>query len=243
MKKLLLFFTGALLVAAPALSQDVDDIIKKHIEALGGAEKLAGIKTIKISGNMTMAMMGLEGQISRTVMRPNMVRMEIDVMGQTIVQAFDGEEAWQIMPFMGNPNPDKMPEEQAKLMTRDADLDGPLVDYKKKGHKVELLGEDDFEGTKVYKLKVMLKNGAEYLTFIDAEHHLELKQITKVKSQQGGEVEATAVFGDFKPVNGVMMPHAITLTDPMNGSIEVTFSNVEVNGEVDESKFKKPAGE
>ena len=38
-------------------------------------------------------------------------------------------------------------------------MEGPLVDYRRKGHKVELLGKEKVEGVDAYKLKLTLKGG------------------------------------------------------------------------------------
>jgi hypothetical protein len=42
----------------------------------------------------------------------------------------------------------------------DADFDGPLVNYKEKGNKVEFIGMDEVEGTDTYKLVTMANGGS-----------------------------------------------------------------------------------
>ena len=50
------------------------------------------------------------------------------------------------MPFTGKKDPELMSADEAKEIEEMADIDGPLVDYKSKGHQVELLGKEKIEG-------------------------------------------------------------------------------------------------
>lgn len=221
-------------------AQSVDEIIAKHVQALGGRDKIDAIKSIRVKGKSTITAMGFEADFNRTAKRPNLVRLDISLQGQNMVQAYDGKTAWQIMPFMGNPDPQPMPEFQAKQMVREADFDGPIVDYKKKGNKVELVGKEDLEGSEVYKLKVTLKDGDVFYSFIDTEYFLELKRVMKAKGPGGNEIEVATYMSDYKPVAGMMMPHSIKIENPAQGAIEITFSEVETNIDIDDSFFQMP---
>lgn len=231
---------AAVLIFTSALAQSVDEIIAKHVKALGGKEKMAAIKSLKFSGKMAIPAMGFEAEITRQSKRPNSLRMDISMQGQNIVQAYDGTNAWQINPMMGSVEPQKMPESQAKAMVQQSDMDGELVDYKKKGHQLELVGKEDLEGTEVYKLKCTPKTGNLFYSFIDSEHFLEIKRTTKTQGPGGNEVETESYFSDYKPVEGLMKPHAITIKNAMQGAFEISFTNVEVNIDIDDSVFSMP---
>jgi len=71
--------------------------------------------------------------------RPASFRADVTVQGTAAVQAYDGKTAWGISP-QGTGQAEPMPAEAAKEMADQADLDGALVDYKAKGHQVELVG-------------------------------------------------------------------------------------------------------
>src|SRR5215475_4094198 len=143
----------ALAVLAPCLSaQSVDEIIAKYVQARGGADKLKGVQSIKTTATLTMGPgMELPGTVIQK--RPMLARLEFTAQGMTAVQAYDGKQAWQIMPFMGKKDPELMSADEAKEPEEMADVDGPLVDYKGKGHQLELLGKEKVEGTDAYKLK------------------------------------------------------------------------------------------
>jgi outer membrane lipoprotein-sorting protein len=95
----------ALAVLAPSLSaQSVDEIIAKYVQARGGADKLKSVQSIKTTATMTMGPgMELPGTVIQK--RPKFARLEFTAQGLTAVQAFDGKDAWQIMPFMGKKDP------------------------------------------------------------------------------------------------------------------------------------------
>ncbi len=229
-----------ILAAVSCLSaQTVDEIIAKNIQARGGADKLKSVQTIKATATMSMGGMEIPGVIIQK--RPQMARLEFTVQGLTAVQAYDGKEAWQVMPFMGKKDPELMSADEAKETEEDADIDGPLVDYKSKGHQVELLGKEKIEGTDAYKLKLTLKNGDVKTIYIDADSFLQIKEDTK-RTVRGTEQEIESSIGDYKDVNGIMFPFAIE--GGIKGTDQkqkITIAKYELNVPADDSLFKMPA--
>lgn len=215
-----------------------DDVIAKYIEAIGGREKLDSVKSMRVTGK-TVVGGGMEAPLTVEFKRPNKVRVEFSFQGMTGVQAFDGETGWSIMPFMGRTDPEKMPPDQLKMIDDQADMDGPLVDYKKKGHEVELVGKDDIEGTEAYKLKITKKDGAVEYHFLDAEYFLPIQVKGKYK-MQGTELEYTVVPGDYKEVNGLLFAHSIEQRMGAMGGTTMTFEKVEINVKLDDDRFTMP---
>ena len=228
----------AFLFCVQASAQTVDDLIKKNIDAHGGIQKLKAVKSMKASGKITPQ--GLEIPISLQQKRPGMVRMDATFQGKSMVQAYDGTTAWKIDPFQGNPDPEKVAGDDLKDLEEQADLDGPLVDYKQKGHTVELIGKEDMEGTPVYKLKLTLKNGDVRNIYIDAENYLELK-VTSKRKTPGGEVDVDQFLGNYKSVNGMMF--AFSIDTRINGQSvnTITIDKIELDSPIDEAVFKMPA--
>lgn len=230
----------ALALLVPGLSaQTVDEIIAKNVQARGGAEKLKSVQSIKSTATMAMGP-GMEAPGVLIQKRPKLARLEFTVQGLTAVQAYDGSNAWQIMPFMGKKDPELMSADEAKEVEEMADLDGPLVDYKSKGHQVELLGKEKVEGTDAYKLKVSLKNGDVQTYYIDADSFLEIKEETK-RMVRGTEQVVESSIGDYKEVNGIVFPFAVE--SGVKGSAEkekLTITKIELNVPVEDSSFKMP---
>jgi hypothetical protein len=140
-----------------ANSQTVDEVINKHIAAMGGLDKVMGIKTLKVTG--TFSGMGAEIPVSMTIKRDHKFRMDLSFQGMTMVQACDGTTGWSINPFSGKKDAEKMTAEELKEAIENSEFEGKLFNYKEKGSKVELMGKEDMEGSEAYKIKVTTKDG------------------------------------------------------------------------------------
>jgi len=237
-KALVGLVAGATLVA-PAPAQTVDDVIAKANEARGGLEKMKAVQSVRMKGRMTMGP-GLEAPITIEMKRPRNARMEFTLQGMTGVQAYDGQQAWGISP-MGSQKAEPLPPEMAKDLDNQSDIDGPLVDYKAKGHQVELVGKEKVEGSDAWKLKVTLKSGDVQYVFLDADSHLEIRNESK-RTIRGSEVELETTIGDYKEVGGLLWPHSIqsgATGRPEKQSF--AFESIEVNAAIDDARFKMPA--
>ncbi len=237
-RKIVTVAAMAALVTSMASAQTVDEIIAKSNAARGGLDRIKAITSSQMVGKGFMQ--GMELPMTIVWKRPNRVRMEMTIQGKVIIQAFDSTSGWMIMPLMGSTDPEKMTAEDSKEIAKRADFDGDLVDYQKKGHKVEFVGKEDLDGAPAYKLKVTLKNGDIEYVFIDAESSLELKRISKVKSQ-GAEIEIETFSSDYKPVDSVLFPHAIESKVKGQTAMQLTFEKIEFNVPVADSVFVMPA--
>jgi outer membrane lipoprotein-sorting protein len=230
------------LAGAAVQAQTADEIIAKHLTARGGKDKIKAVQTQRITGKMVMGQ-GMEAPVVMELARPNKLRMEFTIQGMTGVQAYDGKAGWSVMPFMGKKDPEAMSADEIKQTEDQADMDGPLVDYKEKGHQVEYIGKEDVEGTPAYKLKVTKKNGDILNIYVDAESYMTIKEAGKI-NVRGQEIESETTFGDFKPVEGVIYPFAIE-SKPKGAptGMAITVSKIEVNPSLDASRFAMPAAE
>lgn len=238
-RKLVLALCAAALLAVSASAQTADELIDKNIKARGGMEKLKAVNSVKISAKMKMG--PIEAPVTVTKARPENFRLEFTVQGMTGIQAYDGTTGWAVMPFMGKKDPEQMSADMLKDFKDEADFDGPLVDYKKKGNKVEYVGKEDVQGTPAYKLHVTTKDGVESNVYLDADSYLEIKSDSK-KKIQGQEMETETMIGDYKDVGGLMFPMSIeSHAKGREGAQTITIEKVELNpASVDASLFKMP---
>lgn len=230
----------ALAAAMPVAAQTVEEIIAKNIEAHGGMAKLKAINSLRMTGRIGLGQ-GLEAPLTLEIQRPKSMRMEITVQGMTVVQAYDGTTGWQIVPFTGSNDPQPMSADELKDAEEQADIDGVLVDYKSKGHAIELAGKENVEGADCFKLKVSKKNGDVQYYYIDSDSYLELKVEGKRKVR-GSELEFETSLGDYKDVDGYIVAHAIT--SGAKGSPQrqdIVVEKIEINPTLDGARFKMPA--
>ena len=239
MRKLLLFVVAAVVMATPIAAQTVDEVLAKHFEAQGGLAKLKAVQSIRASGRIGLGQ-GIEAPITLEVKRPAQMRLEFLVQGMTGVQAYDGKTGWQVMPFMGKKDPEPMSADDLKDAEEQADIDGPLMDYKSKGHQVELLGKENVEGADCYKLKLTKKNGDVSFIYLDGETYLQVKAVSK-RVVRGSEMELETLFGEYKEEGGLMMAHV--MESGPKGSPQkqkIMIDKVEINPVIDEARFKMP---
>src|SRR5262245_14350964 len=241
LRKAIAGFALAALMAVPAFAQTADEVIAKNMEARGGLDKIKAIKASRTTGKMVMGQ-GFEAPFVMMEKRPRQTRMEFSFQGMTGVQAYDGKNGWAIMPFMGKKEPEAVPADQNKMMEEQADMDGPLVDYKTKGHKVELLGKEQVEGADAYKLKLTMKSGKTRTIYLDADSYLEIKMEAK-RVVRGAEVEGETTYGDYKEESGLMVPHTVeSSVKGAPGKQTLIFEKFESNPDLPDSLFAMPAG-
>jgi outer membrane lipoprotein-sorting protein len=226
-------------LAAPLSAATLDEVLAKHFDALGGKDKIAAIKSVKMTAKQVFG----PQEVPATIVwkRPNKVRMEFVLQGMTGIQAYDGTTAWMVMPFLGKNDPEEMTGDDLKDIVEEADLiEGPLFNWKEKGHTVELLGEDTIEGTPAWKLKLTRKDGDVSTIWLDKDAYLEIKSEGKRK-RGDQELELETSYGDYKEVGGLMFPHSIESKPkgaPQGSTI--TVNSIELNPELDDASFGMP---
>lgn len=234
-----------LLVAVSCLSaitsaQTADELVSKNIQAKGGIDKIKAIKSVRMTGKLTGGG-GFTAAVGQESQRPNLVRQTLSLQGMTAVTAYDGTTGWQIQPFGGHKDPELMGEDDLRDLLRDADFDGPLVDYKEKGNTVEYLGHDIVDGDDALRLKVTLKNGDILYYYLDPDTFLEIRKDVQ-EFIRGSIHESVSEMGSYKPVAGVMYPFSISQGSKANpASQTTTIDKIEVNVPIDPAAFAVPA--
>jgi hypothetical protein len=232
---LILFIAG---IAWSGFSQEMnlENILDAYYKKVG-SEKISKWQTMIITGKTIAG--GGEYPFTVTIKRPDKVRITAEVQGMKMIQVFDGTSGWSVLPWTGSTDPQAMTEDQAKSLKDQAEIEGTLYNWEKKGHKVELTGKEDMEGTSAYKIKVIKANGNIETLFMDTENFVILKQATIMKIQ-GNETESESLFSDFREVEGVMMPFNTISKYKEQVVSNVSFEKVEVNKEVADTEFAKP---
>lgn len=217
-----------------AQAQTADDIISKHLDAVGGKEKLNGIVSVKMTN--TNMVMGNEAPASIVILNGKGFRSEAEVMGSKMVQVFTDKGAWMINPMMGGGGPQAMPEEAAKAGRGQIFVE-PFLDYAAKGAKVEYLGQTKAGGVNAYKIKLTDNNGIGVIYFFDPSTY-HIIQAVRNGEMMGQPIEITINFSDFKKTDyGWVVPQT---TEINMGQFAITskLKTVEVNTPVDPTVFE-----
>jgi hypothetical protein len=219
----------------------LDELVAKNIEAKGGADALRALQSLKSTGKLIVN----EGQLQLAYVeikkRPGEVRAELTLQGMTAVQAYDGKEGWKISPFQGRKDPEKISIDDAKPLIEEAEIDGPLVDWKAKESTIEYLGREDVDGTSAYKIKVVRKNGDVSFVYLDPDHFLEIRILTQ-RIQHGAQEETETDISDYEKIGGVFVPFSIEAGRKGDPDKQKTvIEKAEANVPVDDAIFHFPA--
>lgn len=237
-RKILILLATAILLPISAHTQTLDEVVARWVEARGGMDKLKSVQTERITLKLHAG--SFEASIVQIQKRPDKARQEFILQGMAQVQAYDGKTGWQLNPFEGRRDAELLSEDDTKGLVEQADIDGPLVDYAQKGHKAELVGHDDVEGTDCYKIKLTLKNGDIRYIYLDTDSMMEIKLESQTMIR-GAIREGETYYGDYEKVDGIYVPFAIESGqkgDPNRAKL--TVEKVEFNVPVDDSIFAMP---
>lgn len=230
--------------AALAQTLTADQVVDKHIVALGGREALSKITSRKATGTMTISTPGgdLTGPVEMTAKMPNKmrasIRMDLAALGATgemlIDQGFDGTSGWMSNSMQGDT---PMTGDQLEG-ARNAYFPTPLLNYKDHGVTVALEPNQKVNDRDAYVLLVTSKSGPATRMFFDAESFLIVRTVSKQVSPQAGEVEQVSEATDYRTVDGVKI--AFTIYQSTAGqNVTMKFSKIENNVAVDDAVFIK----
>ena len=184
LKLLLSFFL--LSTALVMKAQTADEIVTKHIDAIGGADAWKKVNSMKQEG--TMQVQGADVAVTMVVLNSKGNRQDITFMGMNGYRIITPTAGWNFMPFQGQTQVDAITEEELKEAQDDLDAQGKLVDYKTKGTTVEYIGKDDVDGTECYKLVVTTKSGVKETVYLDPKSYYIIKSVV-VQKANGQEMD------------------------------------------------------
>jgi hypothetical protein len=230
---------GALLSAAAAPAPTVDEIVARHVAARGGTRALAAVRTLKMTG-LANAGPGRVAIVRREIARPGRIRTEFVFQGTTGVYVWDGTSGWRVSPLDGSLEAEPLTAEAAAVSAEQADFEGPLVDWKSKGHKLELVGSAALPGGPAHDLKVTLKSGVVRHVFVDAATGQVVKS-TSTRKLRGHETEFEVVFGDYRETGGVTFARSIEIgARGRPQRLRITVDSIELNPKIDDARFAQP---
>jgi outer membrane lipoprotein-sorting protein len=240
MKRIVAFALTAVcllgLAATAASAQSAQDVLEKLIEAQGGRKALAAVKDQTIAGTMEMIQFGMTGNITLYQKEPNMMRMDIEIMGMIITQAYDGEKAWMTEPQSGMTM--EMPEAQAKSIRLQAMGNDALLNPEKLGITYAFKGKEKVGEKDCLVMEQTFKDGTKATLFLDAGTYLPVKSRAKTMDQTGAEVEGETFFDDYRKVDGMMSAFKMTIFQGGTEFGRMTFGKISFNANLEDAFFK-----
>ena len=199
--------------AAVSANVTAQQVIDNYAAALGGKSKLEAVKTVKTLS--TIKVMGMEIEAITLEMAPNKSKAVQKIMGQEMVQVFDGEKGYMM--------------QAGQRM----DLPAPAIEEAKKKRLFEVLSYNAADFKTVEKVteegkELYLLAGAGKKLYFDTKTNL----LVKSTSDKGD-----MVILDYMEVDGIKFPKNLKLA-MMGQNMEMTNNQVIVNKEVSAEDFK-----
>jgi hypothetical protein len=228
-----LFVLAAVVGFTPLRAQTADEIVAKYIDAIGGKDALAAVKSVVIESNLSV--MGNDAPSTTYILNGKGFKSVTDFNGTQFITCVTDQSGWMVNPQAGATTPTAMPDDMYKSMKAQKDVGGNLFNYAAKGSKVELAGQD----TADYKVKLTTSDGVAVNYFINKKTYLLDKQVMNI-SMQGQDAEVTVTFSDYrKSDNGYVMPWSLEQSTPMY-TLTIISKKVDVNKDIDPTIFAMP---
>jgi len=232
MKNLVLFGIFVLFLVAVqfASGQTVDEIIEKHIRQRGGFDKLAAIKSIYMEGIISMW-----GNVE--LIKIYKEKNSLNPMGfNTFWQIGDLESNSTVADhfFLNN----KMADDFVAVMQTDTEASIKIENNANHEFSAVLIGKEDVDGTNCNQIKFVTKSGDEILYWISLSGNLLIQSLSKSRlannNQNESQSEFRTLYTSYKPVDGVIFAHSISMTLlEENAVIEINFNKVEINKRIE----------
>ncbi|MBN2635987.1 MAG: hypothetical protein JXR61_06935 [Prolixibacteraceae bacterium] len=238
MKKLI--FTTAFLIVTIlsnfAIAQSLDEILENHFKAVN-QEKLMKTESIYIKAKVSQ--MGMDIPMEMKVKRPDKFAIIMELQGQKITQAFDGNEGWMIVPGMDEPQViegdmlDQLKQQPESMVESD------FYNYKEKGSTVDFIGKVNVDSKEAFRIKLITTDGTTKDYFIDANTYL-INKVKATVTSGGQSVDVEQNMTDYKIFDGMAMSTKIEQKTPV-GNSTIEIEDVRFNENYDDAVFSKPS--
>lgn len=200
-------------------AQTAEEIIDKHLEVTGGIDTWNNLNSIIIEGQVSIDVSDVV-QIKIEHARPYFKRVSYVVDGKEMLsEGFDGEQAYTYNELGGN---------YKKLANYQKDaFETDILNYKKKGFKVNLVGREKLNSKDVFKVK-LTKNTVENYYWFDAKNFQLLKEQND---------EETVNYSDFKKVGNLTFAHRMEATPKGGKEYVVIFNKIIPNAAIPAERF------
>ena len=227
-----------------AAPQTADEVIEKHIAAIGGRAALAKITSRKAVGTATLTIEAgeLSGPAELYSKAPNKSRavLSLDLtplgMSETMVvdQRFNGTEGWAKNSMQGD----------TQIMGNQLDnmknsmFPSSLLTYKEQGTKIEVLPKETIGGKELIVLQVTPTAGSSSKMYLGPKTYLLVRSVARISSPEVGELEQTSEQSDYRAVDGIQIAFMVVNSSAVQ-KITIALKTVEHNVAMDDAMFNK----
>jgi len=202
-------------------------VIDNYIDAIGGKDAVAKIKTLK-----TVAEGSIQGQpLKMTFVSTvnDQAKMKVEAGGM-VMQKIVYSKGAGVQEAMGQKQP--LGEAEIEGM-KESGVPVKEVKFAEMGTKLVLKSVEVLDGVEAYKVLVTSPSGKETTYYFNADTGLKMQEMT---SQ--GEMTITSKFSDYKEVDGVKFAHKLTQLGVAQFPLEFKVTEMKANVDLPEDEFK-----
>ncbi len=213
------------------------DIARIHVEAIGGVDRLNRLSALRAAGESRVG--GQEMDVQLWARRPRAVRIEVESQGLLMIQGWNGEgEPWLQAGEDGKAR--LMPPPLAEAFKVEAEFDDPLIRSEERGYVLDYAGEDEVGARPVVKLIATRSARDQSVLYIAADTYFIVRQDRVQLRPDGSRSETQTFYGDFRPVQGVILPHKIVVWAGEEQVSETHLNWMEANPPLEDAMFVMP---
>jgi len=232
----------ARLAPAPGASHaplaQLADVVAKTVAALGGHDKLAALKTVRMTGELSSSREVDHAPLAVDKKGGDRYLRRLTIGHETVLEAVDGDRTWEVDAGAGIAKPQEMDAVHARRYRHRADLAGPLVDAAAKGIRLELAGSEQFDGDDVYRVRVHYPDSDLYAYLISAKTFLPVAQLEIVEAH-GKTAEIVTRLKGYRQIDGLAFPFEEETEFPKFKQT-IVWKQIQVNVPLDDAEFKMP---
>jgi zinc protease len=209
-----------------------EQVVEDYLNAIGGRAKLNAVQNMQSTSSMSLQ--GMNFSIKTYQKDRNKYAVEMSMNGKVMnKQIYDGLTGTQSA--MGQV--EALDSAQLNDFKEQA-LFCKEATYKTGGYKIELKGIEVINGNNAYVIEVLRPDGKKTTEYYDNKTSLKIREISTGKGMDGNPNVQTIDIGDYKDVNGVKLPYAMTVSGPFPVPFKVTVSEIKLNVGVEDVLFK-----
>lgn len=202
-------FLGVLLLAGPLRADPMADIVRFHIAAMGGEDRIAELASLRAKGVVRSG--GHELAFEMVAQRPNRIRITTRAEGRTLIQGWDGlAEPWRFEPEKSS-EAQRMGPTEARTFAADAEFDDPLIGGDARGYALDYAGEIEWQGRPALRVLVTRPGDPAHTLIVDHRTYFILARVVDWPQPSGATAREVTRFSDFQPVEGVILPFRIEM--------------------------------
>src|SRR5579863_8810110 len=221
-------------LAAAADPPSGESLLDRYIERSGGSEAYAKAKNMAMSGTVEMQGRNIAGTV--TIFEEgekSYTAMDFPGIGK-VEEGYDGDTAWEDSALEGP----RILEGDEKASAKRAATLALITSWRKVYTEARTSGEADVDGKPAWKVEMVPKEGKPETFFFDRDSGL-LVRISAVLSTALGDIATEATMSDFRPIDGILTPFAIT-EKAMSQNIVMHFAKIAYNADIPANRFDLP---